>query len=68
MAIIMIDPNPDAQLIIEQTRASFADLERRILHEIPENRERSLALTNLEQAAMWATKACLTGQIMRRPP
>jgi len=31
-------------------------------NQMPENRERSLAITNYEQACMWAVKSCFTDQ------
>lgn len=38
----------------ESLRAAAKALGARILDECPESRERSLALTNLEQTVMWA--------------
>lgn len=42
---------------MEKIRAQCKYLASDILNSAPEGRERSLALTNLEQAAMWANKA-----------
>ena len=41
---------------IEKTREMFAELYNFILQEHPNTRERSLAITKLEEAAMWAIK------------
>ena len=38
----------------EAIRDEAKSLAKRIIHLCPESRERSLALTNLEQAVMWA--------------
>jgi len=45
---------------MQRVRAAAKDLASVIL-EIPNSRERSLALTNLEQAAMWANKSITHG-------
>lgn len=42
---------------IRELRAAFSELHERIEFEAPASRERSVALTNLETAAMWAIKA-----------
>jgi hypothetical protein len=49
-------PTPEMLEQIGKVRAASKALADVILL-IPSNRERSLALTNLEQAAMWANKA-----------
>lgn len=41
----------------EVIRQNARELAERILAECPESRERSLALTNLEQSVMWANAA-----------
>jgi hypothetical protein len=41
---------------IHKAFAAFAELHKTLLT-IPESRERSLAITNLEQSSMWANKA-----------
>lgn len=38
-------------------RTAFSDLHEMIVNFAPESRERSIALTELETAAMWAIKA-----------
>lgn len=42
---------------IAELRKAFSDLHDKILATAPETRERSVALTNLEQSAMWAIKS-----------
>jgi hypothetical protein len=41
---------------IHQAFAAFAQLHKHLLT-LPESRERSLAITNLEQSSMWTNKA-----------
>lgn len=41
---------------MERVRGRFADLLALIENVVPTSREKSLAITNLEQAAMWANK------------
>lgn len=43
--------------IMERLSSRFKDLEWFILAVVPEGRRRALALTKLEEAAMWAAKA-----------
>lgn len=57
------DPSEEQAILISRFKARFADLHKAVRVELPSNRERSLALTNLEQAAMWATKATLSGDV-----
>lgn len=47
---------PDALRVaaIEAVRAYVKDLGHEIITRCPDSREKSLALTNLEQASMWA--------------
>ena len=42
---------------IAQLRRAFSDLQTLIEELAPNSRERSIAVTNLESAAMWAIKA-----------
>lgn len=53
-------PTPE---MLEQMKAirETAKVLAAVIMEIPSSRERSLALTNLEQAAMWANKAIAHG-------
>lgn len=52
-----VEPTPDQSLRLEATRNAFRCLELQLdaLQRSP-SREYSLALTHLEQAAMWAIK------------
>lgn len=54
--------NEDDKLRKGVVSDKFADLEKYILEQFPACRERSIALTNLETAAMWATKALTHGE------
>lgn len=45
---------------ITALRALFSDLHRVVEQVAPASRERSVALTHLEDAAMWAIKAVVT--------
>lgn len=54
-------PTPEQTTAINAIKHEFCNLEALLLSQVPSNRERSLALTNLEQASMWATKAILEG-------
>ena len=48
----------DAQIAtMGELRQAFAELVQHIEDRIPESRYRSLAITELESAAMWANKA-----------
>jgi len=46
---------------IENVRQACRDLESVLLEHVPPGRELSLALTKLEEAAMWANKAIVLG-------
>lgn len=48
-------PSTDTQETIARARGAYDALYKAIL-ELPPNRERSLAITNLEQSAMWLIK------------
>lgn len=56
----------EASRLIETVKMEFERLESvlngLIPHSGPGQRERALALTNLEQSSMWATKAILEAQ------
>lgn len=49
--------NPTQSWHCEEIRTSAASLAQEILDYAPDSRERSLALTNLEQAMFWANAA-----------
>lgn len=42
-------------------RGIFKDVAQKVTLEVPSNRARSLALTNLQQAKMWAVQAVVDG-------
>lgn len=44
---------------VAQLRRGFSELHDAVLQLAPESRERAVALTNLETAAMWAIKAAV---------
>lgn len=50
-------PSPEGIEKIARIRKAFSDFLEGLEAHVPASRERSLAVTNLEQAAMWATKA-----------
>lgn len=50
-------PNETGIQLIEDIRISAKKFEESIRALCPQSREASLALTNLEQSVMWATKA-----------
>lgn len=47
-------PAPERIYAIEELRTTAKELGHAIVEFCPESRERSLALTNLEQTVMWA--------------
>lgn len=53
-------PSDVAGAAIADLRDEFNELWRTITQRVPDCRERSLALTNLEQACMWAVRASAT--------
>jgi hypothetical protein len=50
-------PSPAGLDRVNELRLIFSEVERVIRLNCPESRQRSLALTNNEQTAMWAIKA-----------
>ena len=54
------DFNPSGSEVVAEIKARTEDLMKYLREAVPENRCRSLALTNYEQAAMWAVKANFT--------
>lgn len=48
---------PEAIERIESLRSSAKELGRHIIANCPDSRERSLALTHLEETVMWAVKS-----------
>ncbi len=49
--------NPSGRLEVDEVKSMTEELMDYIRANIPDNRARSIALTNYEQAAMWAVKA-----------
>jgi hypothetical protein len=49
--------NPSGSEVVAEIKAKTEDLMAYLRDTVPENRHRSIALTNYEQAAMWAVKA-----------
>ena len=54
------DFNPSGSDVVAEVKARTEALLEYIRSEVPDNRCRSIALTNYEQAAMWAVKANFT--------
>lgn len=52
--------NPSANPVVDGIKSRTEDLLKYIDENVPNNRARSIALTNYEQAAMWAVKANFT--------
>lgn len=50
-------PSPDGLTRITKLREVFSAVERAIVDVCPQSRQRSVAITELETAAMWAIKA-----------
>lgn len=50
-------PTPAAVDVIAEVRRGFSTLYEHLLAACPMSRERSLALTGLEESAMWAIKS-----------
>ena len=49
--------NPSGSEVVDEIKQRTEDLLNYIRAHCPENRQRSIALTNYEQAAMWAVKS-----------
>lgn len=52
--------NPSGSNVVAELKEKTEELLNFIRANVPENRERSIAITNFEQAAMWAVKANFT--------
>lgn len=52
--------NPSGSEVVAELKARTESLLDYIRENVPNNRERSIAITNYEQAAMWAVKANFT--------
>jgi len=66
LSLTNISPSPDAVARIERLREVGKDLGLSILHEARDGRERSLALTALEESIMWAVKAIVLADHYKR--
>jgi len=54
------DFNPSGLSVVQETKQRVEELMQFIRDNVPENRARSIALTNFEQGSMWAVKANFT--------
>lgn len=52
--------NPSGSDVVAEIKRRTEELLQYVQDHVPANRERSIALTNYEQAAMWAVKANFT--------
>lgn len=52
--------NPSGSETVATIKAKTEDLMAYLRENVPNNRERAIAITNYEQAAMWAVKANFT--------
>jgi hypothetical protein len=52
--------NPSGLAVVDTIKAKTEDLLAYLRENVPNNRERAIAITNYEQAAMWAVKANFT--------
>lgn len=53
-------PSPEATAAIASIREAFSKLHDEVENRCPASRERSLAMTELETAAMWAIKSVVS--------
>ncbi len=52
--------NPSGSDVVAEIKRRTDELMEYLRENVPNNRERSIAITNYEQAAMWAVKANFT--------
>lgn len=52
--------NPSGSEVVAEVKKRTEELMDFIKENVPSNRERSIAITNIEQGAMWAVKANFT--------
>lgn len=52
--------NPSGSEVVAEIKRRTEELMAYLRDNVPNNRERSIAITNYEQAAMWAVKANFT--------
>ena len=60
-------PDADAQRLLREIRQRTLDLEVFIDNALPQSRERSLALTALDESRMWACNAAVAGGKINEP-
>lgn len=61
MSITLAEFNPSGSDVVANIKAMTDTLVAYIEDTVPNNRQRSVAVTNYEQAAMWAVKANFVG-------
>ena len=54
------DFNPSGSEVVAGIKSRTEDLLKYLRDNVPNNRERAIAITNYEQSAMWAVKANFT--------
>lgn len=59
-ASTLLEFNPSGSNTVAEIKRRTEDLMGFLRENVPNNRERSIAITNYEQAAMWAVKANFT--------
>lgn len=52
--------NPSGSPVVDEIKRRTEDLLEYLRQNVPNNRERAIAVTNYEQAAMWAVKSLFT--------
>mgnify|MGYP001767117556 FL=1 len=52
--------NPSGSPVVAEIKRRTEELMAYLRENVPNNRERSIAITNYEQAAMWAVKSLFT--------
>lgn len=60
MASTLPDFNPSGKSEVDNIKSMTEAILLYLKDNVPDNRERSIAMTNYEQAAMWAVKANFT--------
>ena len=60
MSVTLRDFNPSKSSVVDEIKLKVDDLCSYLEQNVPDNRCRSVAITNLEQGAMWAVKANFT--------
>lgn len=61
MSLTLADFNPSGSDVVANIKAMTDTLVTYIEDNVPNNRQRSVAVTNYEQTAMWAVKANFVG-------